>query len=206
MQNFFLCGFSVPQLGQSILGAEPTPRGSAVNENQSPRKEIVAYIDSYHRRPNSGLRYRTPAEVRPPQLQPAGQPPVGTDFWGIAAFGCFVTPWKTQGWTKADSNPGSTPHFFPQPGDRGLAGCESQNESPDCEWKPQECVRRASNPCDRWCDSWFRLTRQRTSARLPLTRSCSCDRLQARSRNHYLQGFCFQTLGHDWAASSLSSA
>jgi len=82
MQNFFPCGFFVPQLGQSILGAEPTPRGSAVNENQSPRKEIVAYIDSYHRRPNSGLRYRTPAEVRPRQRQPAGQPPVGTDPLG----------------------------------------------------------------------------------------------------------------------------
>src|SRR6266508_3551818 len=71
-------------------------------------------------------------------------------------------------WTKADSNPGSTPPFFPQPGDRGLAGgCHSQNESPDYEWKPQECVRRAPNPCDRWRDSWFRLTRQRTSAWAP---------------------------------------
>jgi len=28
------------------------------------RKEIVAYIDSYHQRPHSGLRYRTPSEVR----------------------------------------------------------------------------------------------------------------------------------------------
>ncbi len=28
------------------------------------RKEIAAYIDSYHHRPHSGLRYRTPAEVR----------------------------------------------------------------------------------------------------------------------------------------------
>jgi len=85
MQNFFPCGFCVPQLGQSILGAEPTPRGSAANENQPSRKEIAAYIDSYHRRPHSGLRYRTPAEVRPRQRQPAGQPPVGTDLWAIAA-------------------------------------------------------------------------------------------------------------------------
>jgi putative transposase len=28
------------------------------------RKEIANYIDSYHHRPHSGLRYRTPAEVR----------------------------------------------------------------------------------------------------------------------------------------------
>jgi hypothetical protein len=28
------------------------------------RKEINAYIDAYHHRPHSGLRYRTPAEVR----------------------------------------------------------------------------------------------------------------------------------------------
>src|SRR5207248_4064820 len=28
------------------------------------RREIAAYIDSYHERPHSGLRYRTPAEVR----------------------------------------------------------------------------------------------------------------------------------------------
>jgi putative transposase len=28
------------------------------------RQEIAAYIDSYHHRPHSGLRYRTPAEVR----------------------------------------------------------------------------------------------------------------------------------------------
>jgi putative transposase len=28
------------------------------------REEIAAYIDSYHQRPHSGLRYRTPAEVR----------------------------------------------------------------------------------------------------------------------------------------------
>jgi putative transposase len=28
------------------------------------RKEITAYIDAYHHRPHSGLRYRTPAEVR----------------------------------------------------------------------------------------------------------------------------------------------
>ena len=28
------------------------------------RKEIAAYIQSYHHRPHSGLRYRTPAEVR----------------------------------------------------------------------------------------------------------------------------------------------
>jgi putative transposase len=28
------------------------------------RKEIAAYIDAYHHRPHSGLRYRTPAEVR----------------------------------------------------------------------------------------------------------------------------------------------
>jgi putative transposase len=28
------------------------------------RKEIAAHIDSYHHRPHSGLRYRTPAEVR----------------------------------------------------------------------------------------------------------------------------------------------
>jgi putative transposase len=28
------------------------------------RKEIAAYIDSYHQRPHSGLRYRTPADVR----------------------------------------------------------------------------------------------------------------------------------------------
>lgn len=28
------------------------------------RKEITAYIHSYHQRPHSGLRYRTPAEVR----------------------------------------------------------------------------------------------------------------------------------------------
>jgi putative transposase len=28
------------------------------------RKEIRAYIDSYHHRPHSGLRYRTPADVR----------------------------------------------------------------------------------------------------------------------------------------------
>jgi putative transposase len=28
------------------------------------RKEITAYIDTYHHRPHSGLRYRTPAEVR----------------------------------------------------------------------------------------------------------------------------------------------
>jgi putative transposase len=28
------------------------------------RKEIAAYIHSYHHRPHSGLRYRTPAEVR----------------------------------------------------------------------------------------------------------------------------------------------
>jgi putative transposase len=28
------------------------------------RKEINAYIDTYHHRPHSGLRYRTPAEVR----------------------------------------------------------------------------------------------------------------------------------------------
>ena len=28
------------------------------------RKEIATYIDSYHHRPHSGLRYRTPAEVR----------------------------------------------------------------------------------------------------------------------------------------------
>ena len=28
------------------------------------RKEITAYIDSYHHRPHSGLRYRTPTEVR----------------------------------------------------------------------------------------------------------------------------------------------
>ena len=28
------------------------------------RPEIVAYLDSYHRRPHSGLDYRTPAEVR----------------------------------------------------------------------------------------------------------------------------------------------
>jgi putative transposase len=28
------------------------------------RKEITTYIDSYHHRPHSGLRYRTPAEVR----------------------------------------------------------------------------------------------------------------------------------------------
>ena len=28
------------------------------------RKEIPAYIDCYHHRPHSGLRYRTPAEVR----------------------------------------------------------------------------------------------------------------------------------------------
>ncbi len=28
------------------------------------RKEVAAYIDAYHHRPHSGLRYRTPAEVR----------------------------------------------------------------------------------------------------------------------------------------------
>jgi putative transposase len=28
------------------------------------RKEIAAYIDTYHHRPHSGLRYRTPAEVK----------------------------------------------------------------------------------------------------------------------------------------------
>jgi putative transposase len=28
------------------------------------RKEIAAYIDNYHQRPHSGLRYRTPAELR----------------------------------------------------------------------------------------------------------------------------------------------
>ena len=28
------------------------------------RKEIAAYIDNYHHRPHSGLRYRTPTEVR----------------------------------------------------------------------------------------------------------------------------------------------
>src|SRR5438046_3290263 len=28
------------------------------------RKELAAYIDRYHHRPHSGLRYRTPAEVR----------------------------------------------------------------------------------------------------------------------------------------------
>lgn len=28
------------------------------------RKEIATYIESYHHRPHSGLRYRTPAEVR----------------------------------------------------------------------------------------------------------------------------------------------
>jgi putative transposase len=28
------------------------------------REEIAAYIDSYHDRPHSGLRYRTPTEVR----------------------------------------------------------------------------------------------------------------------------------------------
>ena len=28
------------------------------------REEIAAYIQSYHHRPHSGLRYRTPAEVR----------------------------------------------------------------------------------------------------------------------------------------------
>jgi len=28
------------------------------------REEIAAYIDRYHDRPHSGLRYRTPAEVR----------------------------------------------------------------------------------------------------------------------------------------------
>src|SRR5438093_9877517 len=28
------------------------------------RQEITAYIDTYHHRPHSGLRYRTPAEVR----------------------------------------------------------------------------------------------------------------------------------------------
>jgi hypothetical protein len=27
------------------------------------RKEITGYIDDYHRRPHSGLAYRTPAEV-----------------------------------------------------------------------------------------------------------------------------------------------
>ena len=34
------------------------------NEIDQARKEIAAYIDSYHHRPHSGLRYRTPAEVR----------------------------------------------------------------------------------------------------------------------------------------------
>ena len=28
------------------------------------RKDIAAYIDAYHHRPHSGLRYRTPADVR----------------------------------------------------------------------------------------------------------------------------------------------
>jgi putative transposase len=28
------------------------------------RKEISTYIDTYHHRPHSGLRYRTPTEVR----------------------------------------------------------------------------------------------------------------------------------------------
>ena len=28
------------------------------------RKENAAYIDAYHHRPHSGLRYRTPTEVR----------------------------------------------------------------------------------------------------------------------------------------------
>src|SRR5262249_27430666 len=28
------------------------------------RRELTAYIDAYHQRPHSGLRYRTPAEVR----------------------------------------------------------------------------------------------------------------------------------------------
>jgi transposase InsO family protein len=28
------------------------------------REEIATYIETYHHRPHSGLRYRTPAEVR----------------------------------------------------------------------------------------------------------------------------------------------
>jgi hypothetical protein len=39
-----------------------------------------------------------------------------------------------------------------------------------------------------------------------LTRSRSCDRLQAHPPKAYLQAFSSQALGHDWATSSLSSA
>ena len=43
----------------------------------------------------------------------------------------------------------------------------SHNESPDYAWKPEECVRLDSKPCDRWRDRLVRLTRQRTSAWSP---------------------------------------
>ena len=37
----------------------------AEGENiEAAREEITAYIDRYHRRPHSGLGYRTPLEVR----------------------------------------------------------------------------------------------------------------------------------------------
>jgi integrase len=54
------------------------------------RKEINAYIDAYHHRPHSGLRYRTPAEVR--QTWDDGQRLATTAAWSVDADGVHARP------------------------------------------------------------------------------------------------------------------
>jgi len=46
--------------GRSRSASRGDPSGESLDQA---RKEITGYIDADHRRPHSGLAYRTPAEV-----------------------------------------------------------------------------------------------------------------------------------------------
>jgi hypothetical protein len=63
-------------------------------------------------------------------------------------------------------------------------------------WRPEECV-----PARRLARHLVRPTRRRRAPGHPMTRSSSCDRLQARaSKCSFCRDFATQTTGRDWAA------
>jgi hypothetical protein len=110
---------------------------------------------------------------------------------GVGA-GAFRAPAEVEGMDQSGLEPRIDPTLaLHSQAIAGLRVCNRHNESRDHAWKPEERVRRNSNPCGRWRDRLVRLARQRTRAWAPLIRSCSCERLQARSHNCYLQFFWY---------------